>query len=403
MMKQKSRLLGGILIVAGTTIGAGMLALPVATAFGGFFPSVLLFFVTWLIMLVTAFFVLDVNLFVKGEPNFISMSGKMLGIWGKVISWIVFLLLLYSLIAAYITASGPVFIEAIHALTGWQAPPILGPFCLPLLFGIFIYFGTRGVDLINRALMIGLVVSFLLIIAVIPEKVETPFLFHVDFPALAIAVPTLFTSFGFHIVIPSLTTYFEHDKRQLQLAIIIGSAIPLVAYLLWQTLVIGVVPLGTLGSIWVEGTVITEPLSRLLETPWMGTVARFFSFFAVVTSFLGVAMALSDFLTDGLKLKKSWEGRLLAIALAFIPPLIFVFTYKRGFYLALQHGGALVAILSGILPAAMAWNLKKPSFYRKPLGRALLIIVFLVSLSVVVFDILENQGILNRLISSYVR
>src|SRR3972149_458434 len=82
------KLLGGIFIVAGTTIGAGMLALPVSTAFGGFFPAFLLFFLCWLIMLATSFFFLDVNLSLKGEPNFIFMAGKTLGKGGKVVNWI---------------------------------------------------------------------------------------------------------------------------------------------------------------------------------------------------------------------------------------------------------------------------------------------------------------------------
>lgn len=33
------RLIGGILLVSGTAIGAGMLAIPVVSAPGGFFPS----------------------------------------------------------------------------------------------------------------------------------------------------------------------------------------------------------------------------------------------------------------------------------------------------------------------------------------------------------------------------
>lgn len=43
-MNQIHRLIGGILLVAGTTIGAGMLALPIVTGFAGFWPSIALFF-----------------------------------------------------------------------------------------------------------------------------------------------------------------------------------------------------------------------------------------------------------------------------------------------------------------------------------------------------------------------
>lgn len=398
----KLKLLGGIFIVAGTTIGAGMLALPVTSAFGGFFPALLLFFICWLLMLCTSFFFLDVNLSLKGEPNFISMADKTLGVWGKGISWVVYLLLLYSLTAAYITASTPLFVMGVHALTGFTLPASIAPFCLPILFGIFVYMGTAGVDQINRLLMLGLIVSFILLSAVIPSHIQPTLLLHGDFPALSIAIPVVFTSFGYHIVIPSLTTYFNHERKALRTAIIIGSILPFLFYFIWLALVMGVVPLDILGKTWSEGGIITDPLGRILQTPWLGVVAQFFSFFAVITSFLGVALSLSDFLTDGFKLKKSWEGRLLAILLTFVPPLIFVFSYKRGFYLALAHAGALVAILLGMLPAAMAWTLKKPKFYTKPLGKVLLIIVIILSLSVVIIDILETQGFFKGTIAKYI-
>ncbi|HPE84919.1 MAG TPA: aromatic amino acid transport family protein, partial [Chlamydiales bacterium] len=60
--------LGGIFLVSGTAIGAGMLALPVMTSVMGFIPSMVLFLVCWICMLITAFFFLDVNLSVRGEP-----------------------------------------------------------------------------------------------------------------------------------------------------------------------------------------------------------------------------------------------------------------------------------------------------------------------------------------------
>ena len=68
---------------------------------------------------------------------------------------------------------------------------------------------------------------------------------------------------------------------------------------------------------------------QILGLRWGHT---FFSFLCnCSTSFLGVTLSLSDFLTDGFKIKKSWEGRLMACLLTFIPPLIFVLTYQRGF------------------------------------------------------------------------
>ena len=65
--------IGAVLLIAGTTIGAGMLALPVMTSFVGFLPSIVIFVVCWMFMLATAYFFLDVNFAVEGEVNLISM------------------------------------------------------------------------------------------------------------------------------------------------------------------------------------------------------------------------------------------------------------------------------------------------------------------------------------------
>ena len=164
--------IGGVLLVAGTTIGAGMLALPVMSSFVGFFPSIMIFLLCWGVMLATAFFFLDVNLAVKGEPNLISMAHQTLGGWGKGVSWAFYLLLLYSLTAAYIAASAPLFSSAFFYITGKMLPQWVAPFCLPLIFGFFVYLGTLGVDLINRLLMVGLCVAYVLLVGFLPEYIE---------------------------------------------------------------------------------------------------------------------------------------------------------------------------------------------------------------------------------------
>ncbi len=395
-----SPVLGGVLLIAGTTLGVGMLAFPTVTAYGGFFPSAFVFIAIWLLMLVTAFFFLDANLSVKGSNNMISMAEKTLGPWGKVLSWVVYLLLLYSLTAAYIAGCAPLFTDAIQALTGYTLPKWLAPFSLPVLFGGFIYAGTRGVDFVNRLLMIGLVCSYVFLVFFAPREVNVDNLLHFDFPAIAFAIPTIITAFGYHIIIPSLSNYMNRDVKALRKAILIGSIIPIVVYLLWQALVLGTVPIKSLSEAYTANVTAAGPLAKVLHNPYVSIAAKLFSFFAIITSFIGVTLSLSDFLTDGFKIKKSWEGRLVAILLTFVPPLVFVLTYKKGFYAALNYAGAFVAILLVFLPSAMVWNLKK---YRTPLKRLLLITVILVSVGIVALDICEEWGKLDFLVTKYMK
>lgn len=398
--------IGGILLVAGTTIGAGMLALPIMTAFIGFFPSLAIFFLCWAVMLSTAFFFLDVNFSIKGEINLISMIHKTLGGWWKGLGWVVYLLLLYALTAAYIAGSAPLFEAMFASLTKHRLPSWISPFCLPLIFGFFVYLGTLGVDIINRILMIGLCVSYLLLIGFLPEHIDITLLTHIDWNPSLIVFPIVITSFGYHIIIPSLTTYMNHDKKKLQWVLIIGSLLPLVIYILWQILILGIVPLGGengLINAWKDGISATQPLTQAVENRWIKIGASFFSFFAIVTSFLGVTLSLSDFLTDGFKIKKTWEGRLIACLMTFIPPLVFVFTYRRGFFIALEYAGAFVAILLIFLPAMMAWKLKKPKFYRTFWGRLLLLFAIFFAFFIVAIDICEQCGIFKPLIKKYVQ
>ncbi len=393
-----SHLLGGILLIAGTTLGVGMLAFPTVTSYGGFLPSALLFVFIWLLMLTSAFFFLDVNLSIKGENNMISMAQKTLGTWGKILSWVVYLLLLYSLTASYIAGCTPLIVEAIRTWTGYTLPQWLAPFALPILFGGFVYAGTRGVDRVNRLFMFGLIISYLVLVFFVPEQVNAVNLLHFDMPAMTLAIPIVITAFGYHIIIPSLSTYMKRDPHKLHKAIVIGSLIPIVVYLLWQVLVLGTVPLNLLTEAYVSNETAIEPLARVLKNPFISLAAKLFAFFAIITSFIGVTLSLSDFLTDGFKIKKSKAGRFLAIILTFLPPLFFVFTYRRGFYLALQYAGAFVAILLVFLPAAMAWKLPK---YRSGGRKIFLIFIMLIAIGIVVFDILEESGKLKPLITKY--
>lgn len=401
-MNQKTgRLIGAVLLVSGTAIGAGMLALPVITSFAGFFPSLLLLFGAWAFLFATAYLLLDVNLSFPGEVNLISMVGRSLGNGGKIVCWITYLLLLYSLTAAYIAGSAPFFLEA--ASFFFPLPSWAGPLPLLLIFGFFVYLGTRSVDWINRILMVGLIATYLLLVMFLPAHTDANLLSHVDFNAIWVGIPLVITSFGFHIIIPTLTTYLKHDKKKLRLALFLGSFLPLVIYIIWELLVLGVVPIrgeAGMAKAWVEGVSSATPLAAILESRWVGTLAKTFSIFAIVTSFLGVSLSLSDFLTDGLKIKRFSFNRELSSFLTFFPPLFFVYAYPRGFIVALQFAGIFVAILLCILPALMARKLPQ---YKSPKKRLFLAGIFTLSFLVIALDVFEEMGLLKHLIDKYVQ
>lgn len=403
-MATKGKLLGSSLIVMGTTIGGGVLALPVTTGFMGFFPSVVLFVLCWFAMLLSAFCFLDTNLTFKEPVNLITMTKVLLGPTSKIVCFVIYLLLLYSLAAAYIAGSVTPFASLLDEVFHWGAPRWASSLCLPLIFCGFIYLGTKSVDRVNRILMLGLFISFGLLIVFIPQALESSRLLHMDLKPFGIAVPLVITSFGYHIVIPSLVSYLGHDRKSLKKAIVMGSVLPLVLYIVWQAMIMGAVPIqgpASLADSWLQGQSVTEPLGQIIHKPVVVLIGRFAVFFAIVTSFLGVTMSLSDFITDGFKIRRTNKGRLLSMVIAIIPPFLFSTISQRGFIIALEFAGAFVAILLIYFPARLALELPHKLGYKSGIKRAVAIGLMAFAALVVVIDILVEVGLFQPFVDVY--
>jgi len=163
-----TKLIGGILLIVGTTIGAGMLALPIATAQLGFWGSLLLLISCWGVMTACTFLFLEVNLWLPPNSNLVSMAGATLGKGGQAVSWIVYLVLLYSILSAYIAGGGDLF-HYLLATSGIQIPLAAASILFTFMFGLVVYCGIRSVDYVNRGLMFGKMGALcVLILLIIP-------------------------------------------------------------------------------------------------------------------------------------------------------------------------------------------------------------------------------------------
>ena len=169
----------------------------------------------------------------------------------------------------------------------------------------------------------------------------------------------LITSFGFASIVPSLRDYFQSDVRSLRRVILIGSVIPLVCYILWNAVIMGVIEhnqLLTLRTSEHATSGLTHALSTTVHSEWITGFFGFFTSICMITAFLGVSLGLFDFLADGLRLKKSGIQGKWTLALTFLPPLAVVL-FNPGIYLhALSYAGVCCVILLLLLPALMAWR-----------------------------------------------
>ncbi|HEV8052049.1 MAG TPA: aromatic amino acid transport family protein [Parachlamydiaceae bacterium] len=355
-MNTYGNLIRGTLLIAGTSIGGGMLALPVLTSQVGFFPSIAIYFMCWLFMMSTGLLFLEVSLWMGKGANIISMAEYTLGKWGKVAAWCLYLFLFYCLTLAYIVGAGNLVAEAMNGtVTDWQAQVLF-----LLIFAPFVYAGAHLVGRFNVFLMLGLGVSYLIFVFLGFPHVRTDLLLATNWSKAWTALPITFTAFAYQGTIPTLVEYMKRDVKHTRLAIIIGSFLPLIAYTIWQGLILGIVPLegpNSLDEAIQAGQNAVQPLKNILDISSVYIVGQYFAFFALLTSFFGVTLGLLDFWADGLKVKKTQWSKFWLCLLIFVPPLLFAFVYPHVFLMALDYAGGFgCALLLGLMPVLMVWS-----------------------------------------------
>ena len=141
--------LGSIMIITGTELGAGILALPIITAKLGFILGSITMFLVWCLMTYTALLIADISLLMPKGSSFTSITKQTIGIPGSIISWIIFLLLMYCISIAYISASASAFhnLISIISVNIWSI-------IFVIILGSIVVIGISAVDLINRILLV---------------------------------------------------------------------------------------------------------------------------------------------------------------------------------------------------------------------------------------------------------
>ncbi|HET58297.1 MAG TPA: hypothetical protein ENN35_07645 [Deltaproteobacteria bacterium] len=391
-----SVMLGGTFMVAGTAIGAGMLGLPVRTAAGGFFPSVALLILVWAVMTFTALAMLEVALSCPGETNLITMATRYLGPWGGRIVWLCYLFFLYSVMAAY-TAGGTTMVADLCAIPLHRhpvpLPAAMAAFALP--FALLVYRGARWVDIANRCLVILFAAAFGMIIYFVSDGGTGAIPADGNPKYLPAAFPLLVTSFGFHLLIPTLKTYMKENVARLRAAVIAGSLVPLLAYLVWQYIVMTSIPAGGPGGLVSMLLSDANPGELVMEAMGRGRGMKFsvalFSIMALSSLFAGVSLGIFDFFADGLSIRKNSRGRITLCVFTFLPPLLYALIAPGGFMAALNYAGIFASVLLIVYPVLMAWRRRyveqAAGGYQVAGGRTGLAIAFLFGVGVILLDI----------------
>ncbi|USH01530.1 aromatic amino acid transporter [Grimontia kaedaensis] len=394
----RSKVLGSILIIASTTIGAGMLALPLASAGLGFTQSIFLMFAMWMLMSYTALLMLEVHQHAPANATLNSLARQFLGKKGQWVATAATLFLLYALCAAYIAGGGSQFHNKLSALRMAESlPQNTGIVLFTVLVATVVMLGTQKVDVINRGLfllkvvLLGLSLALLLPLGKSQNLVSLP----LQEGLLIAAIPVMFTSFGFHGSIPSVVAYTGLNIKVLRKVMLIGSALPLVIYVLWQAASFGVLGASTLSQNSNLGMFI-QSISAAVDSTRIANAIPLFADLALATSFLGVSLGLFDFMADMLKRPASTKGRIQTGLVTFIPPMLVALFYPQGFIAALGFASIALVILAVVLPVLMALKVRRLGLnrdqYQVSGGKVALSVAMISGLSVIASQLAHGIG-----------
>ncbi|WP_064602795.1 tyrosine transporter TyrP [Photobacterium sp. J15] len=391
---------GSTLIIAGTTIGAGMLALPLASAGLGFATATLTMFGIWALMNYTALLMLEVHQHADKDATLHTLAHQLLGKKGQLIASFAMMFLFYSLCAAYIAGGGAQLNDKLNNWMGLNVGPQTGTIFFTLMIASVVSVGTHSVDMVNRVLFGLKIVALTVMLCLLVPHVQSVHLIEmpVEKGLLLSALPVIFTSFGFHGSIPSIVRYVGLDMKALRKIMIIGSATPLMIYVLWQVASQGVLSQPDLMASTTLGTFIGT-LNNMLHNPMVSQSVSIFADLALATSFLGVSLGLFDFLSDTLKRDDQAKGRVQTALVTFVPPLCFALFYPQGFIMALGFAAIALVILAIFLPVAMvkAQRRQRPAYcngYKVGGGTPALIIASGLGIMIIASQFLQMAGVI---------
>lgn len=356
-----NKTVGSTLLVAGTMIGAGMLAMPLTSAGIGFGFTLVLLLGLWALLTFSALLFVELYQTAESDAGIGTLAEQYFGKAGRIIATAVLIIFLYALIAAYVSGGGSLLKDLLPESFGDKVSILL----FTVIFGSFIVIGTHSVDKINRVLFFVMLVAFAVVLSLmLPEiKFDNLMATPIDNALIISASPVFFTAFGFHGSIPSLNKYLGGNVKALRISILAGSAITLCAYILWQMSTHGLLTQNEFLQILKEDATLNGLVKATLAITGSNMIAgavKLFSTLALVTSFLGVGLGLLECIED--LLKRSFNisaGRISLGLMTFIPPLVFALFYPEGFILALGYAGQMFAFYAVVLPVSLVWKARR--------------------------------------------
>jgi amino acid permease len=346
-MKKRSNLFAAVATLTGTIIGAGILGLPYVFAKSGFLIGMINLVVLGVLILFLNLYLGEVILRTKGKHQLPGYAEKYLGKKGRFLMLISSLIFLYGALTAYVLGEGEVLS---FILLGSKDFMIIFGLIFLALMSILIYSNLKTLEkgeafgLMAVSLMILIIFFFFL-----PKINWGNFSFiSSGFSSWFMPYGVILFSFLALSALPEMREELYKEEKKMKKAILIGSLIPAIFYIMFVIAVYGYAGINT-------PEIATEVLGRF---------PSLLAVFTMFTAFIAIGVALKELFIYDFRMKNDKAFFWTIFPVFIISMVLMVFNFAN-FVKILSLIGSLAGGLAGILVLLMAYKAKKNS-ERKP-------------------------------------
>ena len=357
--------------LTGTIIGAGILGLPYVFARSGFLAGLFWLIVLGAVMIFVNLALGEITLRTKGRHQLSGYAYKYLGKWGKRAMFFAMIFGIYSALTAYLIGEG----ESLSKLIPGNIHPLVFGIMFWLLMTLLLKEGLKGLKKIETwgviaitTIIIGIFIRFAPTINVSNLATFNPANFTIPIGVV------MFALLGF-TSIPELRREIKGQEKLFKRAIIIGSTIPIILYIIFSATFIGVL-----------GSSITE-----VATLSFGPLMTILGIFTMLTSYFVLSFSLYDTFKFDTKVNKKTNFLFTSIVPLILYIIITQFDFI-GFALILGIGGVISGGVTGILILLMAKKAKENTRNKKdpeiqvPINWKLIIILSIIFIAGIILE-----------------
>ncbi len=372
----KKEVYSAIATLVGVVIGAGVLGIPYVVAKAGFLVGLIVILVIGISVMFMNLFMGEIVLRTKGDHQLTGYAEIYLGKKGKFFMTAAMFIATYGALIAYLIGEG----AALSAIFGGNE--LLYSLGFFVVVSLIVYKGLKAVEKAEFWMVGIFLVVIFFICGLAISSVDVSNLAEFDMKNIFLPFGVVLFAFLGSAAIPEMREELIKNRSEMKKAVIVGSLIPLIVYILFATAVVGVTGIET-------SEVATIGLGERLGQS-MVIFGNIFAIFAMATSFIALALALVEV----------WDydygfSRNKSLILTLLLPLVAFLLGVKSFIGTIGIAGAFAGAIEGFIIVFMLWKAKKhgnrdPEFSLKGvyLIGSMIIVIFALGITHVILNLL---------------